>query len=91
MQRVHKYIDEHIDADLHVEILSGVAAFSKYHFHRQFTESFGIGVHRYVQLVRLKRASYRLAFRADARAVSIINRWRGRAHPLCRDGGRQPP
>ena len=71
MQRVLKYIDEHIDADLHVEILSGVAAFSKYHFHRQFTELFGIGVHRYVQLVRLKRASYRLAFRADEPILQI--------------------
>jgi AraC family transcriptional regulator len=48
---------------LSVDALCGIAAFSKYHFHRQFTGLFGIGVHRYVQLARLKRASYRLAFR----------------------------
>jgi AraC family transcriptional regulator len=63
MQRVLNYIDQHIDEDLGLEILSGVAAFSKHHFHRQFMAIFGISVHRYVQSVRMNRASYRLAFR----------------------------
>jgi AraC family transcriptional regulator len=65
MQRVLGYIDEHLDDDLDVDLLSDVAAFSKYHFHRQFTSLFGIGIHRYVQLLRLQRASYRLAFASD--------------------------
>jgi len=65
MQRVLVYIDEHLDDDLDVDVLSGVAAFSKYHFHRQFTSLFGISIHRYVQLLRLKRASSRLAFASD--------------------------
>ena len=71
MQRVLAYIDEHLDDDLRVEVLSGVAVFSKYHFHRQFSELFGISVNRYVQLVRLKRASYRLAFREDESITQI--------------------
>lgn len=45
-----------------VERLSHVAAFSTYHFHRQFSALFGIGVVKCVQLRRLKRASYQLAF-----------------------------
>ena len=65
MQRVLTYIDEHLDDDLDVDLLSGIAAFSKYHFHRQFTSLFGISIHRYVQLLRLKRASSRLAFASD--------------------------
>jgi len=67
-RRVLEYIDAHADADadLSVEALSGVAAFSKFHFHRQFSELFGVGAHKYVQLVRLRRASYRLAFRGDS-------------------------
>ena len=65
MQRVLSYIDEHLDDDLDVDLLSGIAAFSKYHFHRQFTSLFGISIHRYVQLLRLKRASSRLAFASD--------------------------
>jgi AraC family transcriptional regulator len=62
MQRVLDYIDQHLDENLGLDVLSGVAAFSRHHFHRQFTSIFGITVHRYVQLVRLKRASHQLAF-----------------------------
>lgn len=42
MQRVLEYIDAHFDDDFRLEVLSGIAAFSKYHFHRQFSELFGI-------------------------------------------------
>ncbi|MGL4622171.1 AraC family transcriptional regulator [Chroococcidiopsis sp.] len=61
--KVLEYIDSHLDDDLTIARLSNVAAFSKYHFHRQFSELFGISVYKYVQLTRLKRASYQLAFR----------------------------
>lgn len=71
MQRVLAYIDEHLNEDLSVEALSDVAAFSKHHFHRQFSSLFGIGVYRYVQLARLKRASYRLAFRESEPVLQI--------------------
>jgi AraC family transcriptional regulator len=71
MQRVLDHIDQHLADDLDLETLSGVAAFSKYHFHRQFTSTFGVSVHRYVQLARLKRASYRLAG-SDAQSVTDI-------------------
>lgn len=65
MQRVLDYIDQHLDDTLDLDVLSGVAAFSRFHFHRQFAATFGLSVHRYVQLVRLKRASYRLAHRDE--------------------------
>jgi AraC family transcriptional regulator len=71
LQRVLRHIDAHPDGDLSLEALSGIAAFSKFHFQRQFTASFGIGVHQYVQLVRSKRASYRLAFRDDQSILQI--------------------
>jgi AraC family transcriptional regulator len=57
------YIDAHLEDELPVDQLSSVAAFSKFHFHRQFSHLFGLSVYRYVQLSRLKRASYQLAFR----------------------------
>ncbi len=63
--KVLDYIDDHLDGDLSVERLSEVASFSKFHFHRQFTGWFGVGVYRYVQLRRMRRASYQLAFRGD--------------------------
>ncbi|MET0391097.1 MAG: AraC family transcriptional regulator [Polyangiales bacterium] len=56
-RRVLEHIDAHLAEPLSVERLSRVAAFSKYHFHRQFSALFGLGVHEYVQLLRLQRAS----------------------------------
>ena len=67
MQRVLDHIDRHLDDDLDLDALSSVAAYSKYHFHRQFTATFGLSVHRYIQLARMKRASYRLAYRDAAK------------------------
>jgi len=60
--KVFDYIDKHLNEELPLERLSQVANFSKFHFHRQFSEYTGISVFKYVQLVRLKRASYRLVF-----------------------------
>lgn len=71
MRRVLDHIDRHLDADLDLDGLSAVAAFSKFHFHRQFTATFGVSVHRYVQLARLKRASHQLAYN-DALGVTDI-------------------
>ncbi|KYK50240.1 AraC family transcriptional regulator [Bradyrhizobium liaoningense] len=71
MRRVLDHIDRHLDDDLDLESLSAVAAFSKFHFHRQFSATFGLSVHSYVQLARLKRASHQLAF-ADAQSVTDI-------------------
>ena len=65
-RRVLNYVDAHLEDDLSVERLSGVAAYSKHHFHRQFSALFGVGVHELVQLVRFKRAAYDLAFRERA-------------------------
>jgi AraC family transcriptional regulator len=65
------YIDQHLDDDLALDTLSSVAAFSKHHFHRQFTATFGLSVHRYIQLTRMKRASYQLAFR-DGETITDI-------------------
>jgi AraC family transcriptional regulator len=66
-----EYIDAHLDDDLTVEQLSSVASFSKYHFHRQFSALFGVSVYKYVQLNRLKRASYQLAFRDYRQIIDI--------------------
>jgi AraC family transcriptional regulator len=70
-QKVFEYIDAHLSEDLGVAKLSQVAAFSKHHFLRQFSELYGIGVYQYVQLTRLKRASHRLAFRDSQSVIDI--------------------
>ena len=71
MQRALDHIDRHLDGALDLETVSTVAAFSRFHFHRQFTATFGLSVHRYIQLARLKRASYRLAYRQEERVTDI--------------------
>jgi len=69
--RVFDYIDKHLDEDLSLDRLSGLANFSRFHFHRQFSQYAGISVARYIQLMRLKRASYRLVFSQGTRIVDI--------------------
>ena len=70
-RKVLEYIDAHLDEALDVETLAGVAAFSKFHFHRQFSELLGLGVMRYLQLRRLRRASYQLAYHGDQPVLEI--------------------
>src|SRR6195952_4989183 len=70
MPRVLDYIDRHLEDELDLEAVSRVAAFSKFHFHRQFTAIFELSVHRYVQLARMRRASHQLA--SDSPSVTGI-------------------
>ncbi|GLK49379.1 transcriptional regulator [Brevundimonas intermedia] len=71
MLRVLDHIDRHLDGDLDLETVSGVAAFSKFHFHRQFKATFGLSLHRYVQLARMRQASKRLADEQGASVTDI--------------------
>lgn len=69
--KVLDYIEAHLGEPLSVEQLSQVANFSKFHFHRQFADYLGTGVARYILLLRLRRASYRLAFDRRAKVIDI--------------------
>lgn len=69
--KVFDYIDQHLDEALSVEQLAHVANFSKFHFHRQFSVYAGIGVAAYVRTMRLRHASYRLAFCKQERIIDI--------------------
>lgn len=71
MARVLDHIDRHPDGDLRLAALAGVAAFSKFHFHRQFAASFGISVQAYVSLSRLKRAAFQLANRPEMPVIEV--------------------
>jgi len=69
--RVFGYIDRHLDSPLSVDELSRQACFSRFHFQRQFTEHVGMSVTRYVQVMRLRRASYQLAFQQQRKIIDI--------------------
>jgi AraC family transcriptional regulator len=69
--RVLRYIGTHLDGDLSADTLSRVAGFSKYHFHRQFREITGVSVGKLIGLLRLKRASLKLALSPEERIIDI--------------------
>lgn len=71
MTRVLDYIDAHLDHNLSVEELSAVGAYSQFHFHRQFSATFGLSCFSYVQLCRMKSAAAQLAFRRDKSVIEI--------------------
>lgn len=71
IQRVLDHIDRHLSESLCVEDLSRIAAFSRFHFHRQFSALVGVSVLEYVRLQRLKRAGETLAFRFECTITEI--------------------
>ena len=70
-RRVFDYIDRHLDRPLSVDELSRLANFSRFHFQRQFSEYVGLSVTRYIQQMRLRRASYQLVFNEHRRIIDI--------------------
>ncbi|QWT22273.1 AraC family transcriptional regulator [Bacillus sp. NP157] len=70
-RHVLAYIDSHLDDVLSLDVLATQAAYSPFHFHRRFAALTGMGVHRYVQLSRFKRAAWQAAFRADVPVTAM--------------------
>jgi len=58
-------------AGLSLDELSAVSGFSKYHFHRLFAACVGMNLAVFVQRLRLKKASYQLAFYPDMPIIDI--------------------
>jgi len=69
--RVFGYIDAHLDQDMSLKTLAGVAAYSPFHFHRQFSALFDISVTQYVRLIRMRRAAHSLLFRKNLAVTEI--------------------
>ncbi|MEO8016278.1 MAG: AraC family transcriptional regulator [Pseudomonadota bacterium] len=69
--RVLAHIEANSETALSIESLSEIAAFSRHHFHRQFSGFLGMSAYRYLQFLRMRRASWRLAFRTES-AVNDI-------------------
>jgi AraC family transcriptional regulator len=70
-RKVLEYIDAHLDDALDADTLADVAAFSRFHFHRQFAELLGLSPMRYLQLRRLRRASHQLAYHGEQPVIEI--------------------
>ncbi|WP_237058312.1 AraC family transcriptional regulator [Microbulbifer sediminum] len=61
--KLRAYIGANLDGDLGLARLSQWAHISPYHLHRQFCATFGFPPARLIARLRLRRASYQLAYR----------------------------
>jgi len=69
--QVLDYIDIHLHENLPVDKLAEIACISKFHFHRQFSALLAMNVASYIHQLRLRRASYQLAFRNKSKVIDI--------------------
>lgn len=69
--KVCDYISENLEKDLALGMLSQVVNISKYDFHRLFSVHMGINPYSYIQMQRLKKASYQLFFNKDLKIIDI--------------------
>src|SRR5688572_16997141 len=60
LERVHRYLSEHLDDDVDLERLASVACFSPFHFHRIYHALQGETVAETVRRQRLHRAALEL-------------------------------
>ncbi|QXE21219.1 GyrI-like domain-containing protein [Clostridium ragsdalei] len=74
IRRIHKvqdYIEYHLGQSLSIEELSNAAGFSKYHFSRIFQGMLHEPLAHYVNRIRMERALFLLAHRADKNITDI--------------------
>ena len=71
IQRVCEYINLHLDEPLNLTVLCQQVYVSKYHFHRLFAAYTGVTLMDFVQMGRMKRASYQLAFKPEMNIIDI--------------------
>lgn len=55
------YMSTHLEDDIRIEDLAGVACLSPFHFIRMFRNTMGVPPHRYLSSMRLERAKTLLA------------------------------
>jgi len=60
INRVLDYIEDHLDDELSLTTLAGIANFSPYHFHRIFSGMVGESLNRHIQRVRIEKAANQL-------------------------------
>lgn len=71
LEKVIKFIGQHLDEKLELAQLSDIAFFSKYHFHRIFTAYTGLSLQQYIRWLRLKRAAHQLTIEKNKSIIEI--------------------
>src|SRR6187200_3285622 len=71
MHAVIEHVDRHLDQNLDLAVLAGVAHFSAYHFHRLFQAWTGESLGDYVRRRRLEVAAMRLRAQPQVSVLQI--------------------
>ncbi len=69
IQRAVDYIEDHLNGDLNVDVISKVAGFSRWHFQTVFSAAVGDSLKEYIRTRRLTKAMSELA--SDKRILDI--------------------
>lgn len=62
VQKTIDYVEDHLNENVDLDILSNVVGYSKYHLHRMFTFIVGIPVQQYIRRRKLTEAAKQLIF-----------------------------
>mgnify|MGYP003835103581 CR=1 FL=1 len=73
--RATDYIESHIDHAFTLEELSGVAAFSKFHFNRIFKALIGESPFQYIQRIRLEKCAANMLSNPNDSISEIAFKW----------------
>lgn len=71
VRRINDFIEAHLDGELRLDDLAGVAGLSKHHFLRTFRQTTGQTPHQYVMSARIRRAKNKLAMAAGDSMTEI--------------------
>ena len=69
-QRIKKYIEEHLDETIRIEVLAGQTRLSASYFYRAFRGTFGVAPHTFIMRHRIDRAM-ELLIRGDEPIAQI--------------------
>jgi len=71
IQKVIFHIQQNLEGDLSLSVLSEVARISKFHFHRLFSSYTGMSVAKMIRELRLRQAAYELAFHPQMKVIEV--------------------
>ncbi|OPZ70801.1 MAG: DNA gyrase inhibitor [Verrucomicrobia bacterium ADurb.Bin474] len=71
MHRVMDYIEHHLDQEMRLDELAGIAHFSPYHFHRLFRAYTGETLGRFISRLRLQKAAGQLLHNPEKNITGI--------------------
>jgi transcriptional regulator GlxA family with amidase domain len=61
LRRLREFIEGHLEENVSIQVLAGIAGLSMYHFARAFKQSEGMTPHEYLVQCRVRRAQTLLA------------------------------